>query len=189
MKNNQKVKKNRMLRYIYSFNILNNFELLFDFFKHIKYESHIFSMISNCFERSAPKALKTVHAHTRNIAGSEWFCTDNEGRGIVCSTGNGSAPSPINYLLMALGACSGAGIKFNLEKRGKKVKSLDIDVTGNWTRNPSLHISDIQLNVSVDADVDQQLFSQIVDEVENKFCPVAGTLINKVKITSSAVVK
>lgn len=146
-------------------------------------------MISSIYKRYAPKILKPEHTHAHNIIGGEWFCTDNNGRGIICSTGNGSGPSPVNYVLMALGACSGAGIKFNLEKRGKTVRSLDIDITGDWSRNPSLHIGDIKLNVTVDADIDPKLFSQIVEDVENKFCSVAGTLLNKVNITSSAVVK
>lgn len=146
-------------------------------------------MLSSGFKRFLPKTLKPEHAHAHNIIGSEWWCTDNEGRGIICSAGNGSGPSPVNYVLMALSACSGAGIKFNLEKRGKTIRSLDIDVTGDWTRDPSLRIGSIKLNATVDADIDQETFSKIVEEVKEKFCPVAGTLLHNVKITSSAVVK
>lgn len=146
-------------------------------------------MISVDFKRIFSRPLKQQHVHAHNILGDEWFCTDKNGQGIICSAGNGSAPSPINYLLMSLGACTGSGIKFNLEKRGKKVRSVDIDITGDWTREPSLRIGDIQLNVTVDADIDQELFSKIVDEVTNKFCPVAGTLLHATNIKSSAVVK
>ena len=146
-------------------------------------------MISSRISRFSSKILKPVHVHAHNIIGSEWWCTDNNGRGIICSAGNGSAPSPTNYLLMALGACSGSGIKFNLEKRGKEIRNLDIDITGDWVRDPSLRIGKIQLNVTVDADIDQQTFSKIVEDVKEKFCPVAGTLLRATNITSAAFVK
>ena len=69
-------------------------------------------MLAAGFKRSAPEIW---HAHSHYITGDEWWCTDNQGRGIITTAGMGSAPTPPDLLLMGLGACAGNGIKFNFE--------------------------------------------------------------------------
>ncbi|OHT04982.1 hypothetical protein TRFO_27431 [Tritrichomonas foetus] len=143
-------------------------------------------MLSSSFKRSLPEIWK---AHSHLIVGEEWWCTDNQGRGIVTTAGLGSAPTPPDLLLMGLGACAGNGIKFILEKNGKKVRSLDVDVEGEWDPKPVRRMKDIRLKVTADADIDQASLSKIVEEVKEKMCPVAGTLLNNPHITTTAVVK
>ena len=143
-------------------------------------------MIAAGFKRSAPEIW---HAHSHHITGDEWWCTDNQGRGIITTAGMGSAPTPPDLLLMGLGACAGNGIRFNIEKRGKKVRSLDVDVSGEWTSKPCRHMFDIKMKVTADTDMDQATLAKLVEEVKEKMCPVAGTLLNTPKITTEVVVK
>ena len=143
-------------------------------------------MLSAAFKRSAPEIWK---AHSHYIVGDEWWCTDNQGRGIITTAGMGSAPTPPDLLLMGLGACAGNGIKFNLEKRGKTVKSLDVQVEGEWSPTPVRHISEIRMKVIADVDMDQDQLSKLVDEVKEKMCPVAGTILHTPVIKTTTVVK
>ena len=143
-------------------------------------------MLSSSFHRFAPEIWKT-RAH--NILGSEWFCTDSHGRGIVTTAGAGSAPTPPDLLLMGLGACAGNGIKFALEKRGKTVKSISVDVEGEWTSKPQRRMETIRMNVIADVDMDEAQLKKVVDEVKEKMCPVAGTLLTTPTITTTASLK
>ena len=143
-------------------------------------------MLSSIFKRNAPEIWR---AHSHLIVGEEWWCTDNNGRGIITTAGVGSAPTPPDLLLMGLGACAGNGIKFRLEKEGKKVRSLDVDVEGEWDSKPTRRMSDIRLKVTADADISQSELDKIVNEVKEKMCPVAGTLLHNPRITTTAYVK
>lgn len=143
-------------------------------------------MITAIFKRSVHKQS---HCHSHNIGSCEYFCTDNNGHGAIITTGEGASATPPDFLLMALGACLSNGIKFNIEKRGKKIKNLDIDVFGEWSSKPSNHISDIKLKITAETDVDKELFAKIVKEAEDKMCPVSATLRYSPSITTSFEIK
>lgn len=128
-------------------------------------------MLASAFARS-----ETHKATAKLIHGLEWFTTNKDGKGCVMTTGPGSAPTPPDYVLMALGACAGNGIKFSLDKMGKKYTKLDIEVLGTWTDKPQRRLGDIKLVVSTDADIPKAKLEEIVHTVETKTCPVAGTL-------------
>ncbi|KAH0785972.1 OsmC family peroxiredoxin [Histomonas meleagridis] len=143
-------------------------------------------MLTSTFRRSAAEIWKT---HAQNIVGSEWFCTDSQGRGIITTAGAGSAPTPPDLLLMGLGACAGNGIKFALEKRGKTVKSISVDVEGEWTNKPQRRMETIRMKVLADVDMNEAQLKAVVDEVKEKMCPVAGTLLNTPVIETTATLK
>jgi uncharacterized OsmC-like protein len=140
-------------------------------------------MLSRVFSRRF--AVQSVRVHTQNIFGEEWFCTDRNGKGIVTTTGDGSAPTPPDYLLMGLGACAGNGIKFFLAKSGKTVKSISVQVEADWANEPQRRFSDIRLKVRCDADVSKEELQKIVDQAAEKMCPIAGTLLTRPNITST----
>jgi uncharacterized OsmC-like protein len=137
-------------------------------------------MLSRAFARRA-----SVRVHTQNIFGDEWFCTDRNGKGIVTTTGDGSAPTPPDYLLMGLGACAGNGIKFFLAKSGKAAKSISVQVEADWANEPQRRFSDIRLKVRCDADISKEELQKIVDQATEKMCPIAGTLLTKPNISAT----
>lgn len=143
-------------------------------------------MITAAFGRSIHK---TSHCHSHNIGSNEYFCTDNNGHGAIITAGEGSSATPPDFLLMALGACLSNGIKFYIGKRGKKISNLDIDVIGEWSTKPCYRISDIKLKITAETDVDKETFAKIVNEAEEKMCPVSGTLRYSPKITSTVEIK
>lgn len=139
-------------------------------------------MLSTSFTRRA----EIWNATARHITGDEWFCTDNQGRGIITTAGAGSAPTPPDLVLMGLGACAGNGIRFALEKKGKKVNQISVNVSGEWVNRPQRRIKEIKMDVQADANLDQWELDRIVEEVKDKMCPVAGTLLGKPDIITSA---
>ena len=142
----------------------------------------LFSMLSTGFTRFAAEVWKV---HAQCIHGLEWFCTDKNGKGILTTTGDGSAPTPPDYLLMGLGACAGNGIKFVLEKKGKKVNSISVDVEGEWTSTPTRRMKEIRMNVKCDAGISTSELEKIVEDVKHKMCPVAGTLLHTPEIKTT----
>lgn len=129
------------------------------------------------------KAAQTVKATVQLIDGIEWFCRNKDGKGVLLSTGTGSAPTPPDALMMAYGACAASGIKFMLEKKGKVVKSLDTEVEAEWAMDPQRRIKDIKLHFKIDVDgVSQEELDKLVEHCEKKMCPVGQTLRHGVVI-------
>ena len=141
-------------------------------------------MLSSGFLRN-----ETHKATAHLIHGLEWFTTNKDGMGCVMTTGPGSAPTPPDYVLMALGACAGNGLKFLLDKQGTKYTNLDVEVQGTWTDKPQRRIGDIKLTVTTDADIDEDKLDKLVAQVEAKMCPVAGTLHTPPHVTTKGIVK
>jgi uncharacterized OsmC-like protein len=134
---------------------------------------------------SVRSAVQTVRVQAQNIFGEEWFCTDRNGKGIITTTGDGSAPTPPDYLLMGLGACAGNGIKFCLSRAGKPARSLSVQVEADWANQPQRRFSDIRMKVKCDADIPKDELQKIIDQTTATMCPVAGTLLTKANITAT----
>ena len=116
-------------------------------------------------------------AQVRLIDGVEWLGLNKDGKGILLSTGNGSAPTPPDALLMAYGACAASGVKFLLEKRGRTVRSLVTECEGEWIMDPQRRFKDITLHFKVDVDdVTQEELDKIIAQIEGKMCLVGQTL-------------
>lgn len=118
-----------------------------------------------------------VKVSAENIDGKEWFCKSRDGRGIVMSTSqNGTAPTPSDYLMMALGSCASSGVKFLLQKSGKKVNSMLVDVEGEWEMEPKRRIKSLKLNYTLEGDLDEASFNKALEQQEKSMCPVSQTL-------------
>jgi uncharacterized OsmC-like protein len=112
---------------------------------------------------------------------------NKDGKSIVLSNGLNVAPSPPDAFLMAYGACAASGLKFLLEKQGKKVRSLKTEVEGRWADSQERRLDKIDLNFNIDVDdVTQKELDDLVALIEAKMCPVgqtlrAGTVIKRVE--------
>jgi uncharacterized OsmC-like protein len=142
-------------------------------------------MIRQSFCRSfaAPAISK---ATVINLQDTEWLGINKDGKSIVLSNGHKIAPSPSDAFLMAYGACAASGLKFLLEKRGKKVLKLETQVEGSWADGGQRKLDKICLRFNIDVPgVTQEELDKLVEICEAKMCPVAqtmraGTLIKRV---------
>jgi uncharacterized OsmC-like protein len=87
---------------------------------------------------------------------------------------------------MAYGACAASGLKFLLEKRGKKVLKLETEVEGQWSEGEQRKLDRISLTFNIDVPgATQDELDKLVAICEEKMCPVgqtmrAGTVIKRV---------
>jgi uncharacterized OsmC-like protein len=129
------------------------------------------SLFARCVATSVAKAS------VQYIAGSDWFCVNNSGKGCALSTSGESAATPVDSLPMAYGACAASCVKFLLEKQGKPARSLVTDVTAEWEFTPKIRVKDINLHFKVDAEgATQADVEKIVATIEETMCPVHQTL-------------
>ena len=126
------------------------------------------------FSRFASPQVYKASAH--HIMGCEWLTINKEGKSAVMTTCEGSAPSPPDFMLMGFGACMGSGVKFLLDKNGKKFTKLTVDVEGEWTMKPQRRMGAIRATIKTDAQCDPEKLKEFVKLVEEKMCPVSGTL-------------
>jgi uncharacterized OsmC-like protein len=141
-------------------------------------------MLATRFSRSAAAGIRV---RAQSIVGDEWFCTDRNGLGAIMTTGAGSSPRPPDFLLMALGACTGNGINVLLRKKRIPFKTVTVDVEGDWAEKPQIRFSDIRLLVKSDAEISKEELKKLADKVVESLCPVGGTLAIPPNISTSIV--
>ncbi|KAH0793311.1 OsmC family protein [Histomonas meleagridis] len=144
----------------------------------------MFSTI-NKFGRFA--AARTDKAIVYSIGGNEWFGISKDNRSMLFTTGKGSSPSPVDHILMALGACSADDVKYVLEKNERIVNKLSVDIEGEFAPDPPNRLSEIRVRFNLDSPNALEEDIKIVgDTVLEKLCPVAMTLTSKPNIKAKA---
>jgi len=95
--------------------------------------------------------------------------------------------SPMQALLLSLGACSGMDVVAILGKRKQRLRSLKVQVTG---KRP-LHghpkpFTEIHLNYLLAGEgLERKFVEEAVGDSINKFCSVAATVSGKAKLSYS----
>jgi putative redox protein len=97
-----------------------------------------------------------------------------------------SAPSPVELLLVALGACTATDVAGILAKKRQRVTSYVIDVTG--TRRDEYPRSYTSMNIHhilTGKSISPKAVAHAIELSETKYCSVAATLRPTVSIQSS----
>jgi putative redox protein len=97
-----------------------------------------------------------------------------------------SAPSPVELLLVALGACAATDVAGILVKKRQHVTSYVVEVTG--TRRDEYPRSYTSMNVRhilTGKSISRQAVAHAIELSETKYCSVAATLRPAVEIQSS----
>lgn len=143
---------------------------------------------SHSFLRS--QVQRVDKARVINISGDDWFGTNKDGRGILISTGSERAPSPPDYMLMALAACSGDDVKYVLEQNNRRVSKVKVDVEADYSSRPPRRFTDIRLKYTVVSPdhVSQEDVDRVADAALAKLCPVANTINGKPTISTTVKV-
>jgi putative redox protein len=108
----------------------------------------------------------------------------------IDTSDNHIAPSPMEMLMTALGACTGVDVVSILRKKREQVTGYRIEVTGEraddyprrWTK---LHVKHFLKGVNLS----EAAVKQAIELSEEKYCSVAGTLRPTAEITSSYVIE
>jgi putative redox protein len=97
-----------------------------------------------------------------------------------------SAPSPVELLLVALGACTATDVAAILAKKRQRVTSYVIEVTG--TRRDEYPRSYTSMNIHhilTGKSISPKAVAHAIELSETKYCSVAATLRPTVSIQSS----
>lgn len=147
-----------------------------------------FTQMLSSISRSITRVDKAV---IKCIGNGKWLCTNKSGIDILLSTDHSKpAVRPGQAILMALGACSSADIRADLEKQGYKIKDISAEVIGKFDTKPARHMNEIDIKFTVDADgVSQEKVNQAAQIALTTVCPVANTLTGETTLKYKAIIK
>jgi putative redox protein len=118
--------------------------------------------------------------------GEELFMgTSESGHTIVLDANGGSlAPSPLENVLISLGACSSVDVVSILEKTRQVVTGCRVDISGTRADSVPKLFSDIHLHFIITGnDVAEKHVDRAVSLSADKYCSVALMLNKSVNIT------
>ena len=133
-------------------------------------------------------SLDSAEAEIKYAGSDLWIGISPSGHSTVLDTDHdrASAPTPVELLLVALGACTGVDIVSILKKKRQVVTGYSNKVTGKrrdeFPRSfTHMHVHHIITGKSVD----NVAAARAIELSEEKYCSVAATLRPTVEITSS----
>ncbi|NQZ87111.1 MAG: OsmC family protein [Colwellia sp.] len=118
--------------------------------------------------------------------GDELFMgTSESGHTIVLDANGGAlAPSPLENILISLGACSSVDVVSILEKTRQDVTGCKVDISATRVESVPKLFSDIHLHFIISGnDVAEKHVARAVSLSADKYCSVALMLNKSVKIT------
>lgn len=94
-----------------------------------------------------------------------------------------SATSPMEMLLMALGACTATDIVIILEKKRQKLEGLEVLCSGERAATPPRVWTKLDVLFRVRGAVDQAAFRHAIELTKEKYCSVAAILHKTAEIS------
>jgi putative redox protein len=122
------------------------------------------------------------------FAGSDQFVAESpSGHALVTgfSAQGGSAPSPMELLLISLGGCTGADVISILQKKRQKVTGYEIEVHANRKQeHPRIYTEIEVIHKVTGVGVEEKAVAHAIELSETKYCSVSAMLGASAKITS-----
>jgi putative redox protein len=94
-----------------------------------------------------------------------------------------TAPSPMELLLMALGACTAVDIVIILEKKRQKLESLEVICSGERAGEPPRVWTKLDVLFRLRGQLEEAGVKQAIQLSEDKYCSVSATLKKTAKLT------
>jgi len=94
-----------------------------------------------------------------------------------------TAPSPMELLLMALGACTATDVVIILEKKRQKLESLEVICSGDRAPAPPRVWTKFDILFRLRGRLDEAGVQQAIHLSEEKYCSVSATLKKTAELT------
>src|SRR5215510_8085515 len=94
-----------------------------------------------------------------------------------------TAPGPMEFLLMALGACTATDIVIILEKKRQKLQSLEVICSGERAKDPPQVWTKLNLLYRLRGNLEESGVKQAIGLSEEKYCSVSATLKKSATLT------
>lgn len=118
-----------------------------------------------------------------NTSNGEYTGSNENGHSIQLS-GNKSAVSPMESILMAMAGCSAVDVEIILEKTRQKLEKLEIIVEGkrDKTAVPAV-FTEVHLHYKLKGNIKDKKAEQAVSMAIDKYCSVIRMLEKSVKVS------
>jgi putative redox protein len=93
------------------------------------------------------------------------------------------APGPMEFLLMALGACTATDVVIVLEKKRQKLESLEVICSGERAKEPPTVWATLEILYRLRGVLDDAAVKHAIQLSEDKYCSVSATLKKTAKLT------
>ena len=98
----------------------------------------------------------------------------------------GSAPTPIELLLIALGSCTAVDVISILEKKREQITNYRVEVSGQRREEHPRSYKRMEVrHIVTGRHISNKAVAQAIELSENKYCSVAATLRPAAEIVSS----
>jgi putative redox protein len=122
-------------------------------------------------------------------AGADFYiATSPSGHAITLETDGkrNSAPTPIELLLMALGACTGSDVVSIMRKKRERVTNYKVEVHGRRRKDEPRGFEHIEVkHILRGYNISEQSLRQAIELSQAKYCSVAATLRPAAEIVST----
>lgn len=124
---------------------------------------------------------------TVRFAGDDFFIgVTPSGRALTIDTAHGSAPSPMELLLVALGSCTAVDVITILQKKREDVREYRVEVRGERRPDHPRSYSRMEVHhIVTGRNISEKSVRQAMELSDTKYCSVAATLRPTAEIVSS----
>lgn len=123
-----------------------------------------------------------------HVSGMKFNADNEEGQVIPvepcpCFGGSGNNPNPIDYLLAALGSCTGIKVMLDLIEHDTRPDSLRVTSTGSRRETPPTVFENLHLTFFLTGKLDDKTVSAAIHETMTLMCPVAVMMGRAAEVT------
>lgn len=93
------------------------------------------------------------------------------------------APGPMEFLLLALGACTATDVVTILEKKRQKLESLEVICSGERAKEPPTVWTKLEILYRLRGKLEETAVKHAIQLSEDKYCSVAAMLKKTAPIT------
>lgn len=130
-------------------------------------------------------------AKVKFVSGMQFVGSADSGPALVMDAppsvgGNSSGPKPMEFLLMALGGCTGMDVISILRKKKQDVTNFELNVEGETAKDHPKAYTSIHIEyILTGKDISDEAVKRAIELSLEKYCSVGATLGKAVKITNS----
>jgi putative redox protein len=124
-------------------------------------------------------------ASVKWIGEQKFMATGPSGHAIAMDSDRESnkAPGPMEFLLLALGACTATDVVTILEKKRQKLESLEIICSGERAKEPPTVWTKLEILYRLRGNLDDAAVKHAIQLSEDKYCSVAAMLKKTATVT------
>jgi len=124
-------------------------------------------------------------ASVKWIGEQKFVATSPSGHVVIFDSDRESnkAPSPMELLLMALGACTATDVVIVLEKKRQKLEGLEVICSGERAEKPPRVWTRLEILYRLKGELDETAVKHAIELSEEKYCSVSAMLKKTAKLS------